>query len=339
MKKAYRQQTEDMPDGRLIYSYKIENNGEKYIYVGLTANIHYRDKQHRSTGGQIRNFCDGIGIDIIPPYIQETDYLSEEEAAVKEGEILDRYIAEGYIPINKIKTGGLGNEPKKYTISELAEIASRYRSISGWKKGDSVSYTYAYKNGLIDEAFPHRTRRRRNSMTKEYILSVIESYPTDITITEFKERERSVYATLSKNHVKYGIDMSKVLKRFKPASRKRLHITVDAVKERMRKYHKFDDFRINEVSMVSWCYTNHIKPRELWDAKFRPFPIYCETLPIPKTVLCYGLDVILVREYSNPEELKKHNFNVKEVIDCCNGLCDTHRGHIFHFKENSNKNE
>lgn len=174
----------------------------------------------------------------------------------------------------------------------------------------------------------------------EYILSVIESYPTDITITEFKERERSVYAALSKNHVKFGIDMSAVLKRFKRASRKRRHFTVDIIKDRMKTYHTFDEFRIREVSMVSWCYTNHIRPRELWNAKFQTFPPVCHTpLQIPKAVLCYGLDGILIKEYSKSEELQEHNFNVDEVIDCCNGLCDTHRGHIFQFKENNNKNE
>ena len=161
---------------RMIYSYKIEYNMKKYIYVGLTYNVSVRHQQHVNPGkhqDSLYAFCNEIGINV-PNYNVETDYIPAITAAKLEGEILLKYVSEGFIPINRMKTGGLGGGGGKFikpkqkknkeksvftpTLEECIENAKPFIDIgrTAWYKSNRNFYLYALKMGWIDLCCPRK---------------------------------------------------------------------------------------------------------------------------------------------------------------------------------------
>jgi hypothetical protein len=89
---------------RCIYSYEFSDN---HVYVGLTYNLIKREYNRNS------DEKDSVTIHIrktgiIPIRKQLTNYISVNEAIKLEGDFLKKYILEGWIPLNRNKTGGIG---------------------------------------------------------------------------------------------------------------------------------------------------------------------------------------------------------------------------------------
>lgn len=188
---------------RLIYSYYFNVDGKDYIYVGLTYDMKGRDKAHHRKGSTVCKFCDKHNINI-PPYVIETDYMDKDDASRMEGEILRKYISNGYIPINKMKTGGLGGNtyPKEFTINELRTIASKYKNRSEWKDAKDVAYYFAERRGLLDEVIPKPNIRRLGAKpyyTYDKCKEIVNSYPNGTTLKEFYTDNHQCYTVIHKN--------------------------------------------------------------------------------------------------------------------------------------------
>ena len=89
---------------RCIYSYEFADN---HVYVGLTYNLNKR-KHNRD-----QDNCDAVTIyknktNLIPTIKQLTEYLPVKDAIKLEGKYLRKYINEGWIALNRCKTGGIG---------------------------------------------------------------------------------------------------------------------------------------------------------------------------------------------------------------------------------------
>jgi predicted GIY-YIG superfamily endonuclease len=96
---------------RCIYAYEFSDN---HVYVGLTYNIVKRQ--------YIRNSDERDSVTIhmkmtglVPIRKQLTEYVSVENAIKLERETLNKYVSEGWIPLNRCKTGGIGG----YTLQDL----------------------------------------------------------------------------------------------------------------------------------------------------------------------------------------------------------------------------
>ena len=188
---------------RLIYSYPFSIDDKNYIYVGLTYNMKARDKAHHKKGSTVYKFCKEHNIDI-SSYVIETDYMGKEEASQMEGEVLQKYISNGFIPINRMKTGGLGGNanPKEYTIDELKLIASKYKNRSEWKRAKDTSYYFAERRGLLDEVIPKSNKRRLGAKlyyTYDKCEEIVNSYPNGATLKEFYTDNHQCYTVIRKN--------------------------------------------------------------------------------------------------------------------------------------------
>ena len=188
---------------RLIYSYSFNIDDKNYIYVGLTYNMEARDKAHHKKGSTVYKFCKEHNINIVP-YTIETDYMEKDEASQMEGEILQKYISKGYIPINRMKTGGLGGntKPHEYTIDGLKSIASNYKNRSEWKKAKDTSYYFAERRGLLDEVIPKYNKRRLGAKlyyTYDKCKEIVNSYPNGATLKEFYTDNHQCYTVIRKN--------------------------------------------------------------------------------------------------------------------------------------------
>lgn len=96
---------------RCIYVYEFSDN---HVYVGLTCNLERRQYDRNS------DVKDSVTAHIIktglePVRKQLTDYISVKEAIKKEVDVLNEYVINGWIPLNKIKTGSIGS----YSIKEI----------------------------------------------------------------------------------------------------------------------------------------------------------------------------------------------------------------------------
>jgi hypothetical protein len=98
---------------KCIYSYEFPDN---HVYVGLTCNIDIRQKSRN------KNLSDAvtkhtINTGLHPIRKQLTDYIFVDDAIRLEGEFLSKYLNDGWIGLNKRKTGGIGSR-KRFSISK-----------------------------------------------------------------------------------------------------------------------------------------------------------------------------------------------------------------------------
>lgn len=90
---------------RCIYSYEFS---DKRVYVGLTCNLIRRQYDRNSNNNDsVTKYINETGL--IPLRKQLTDYIPVVDAIKKEFEILNEYVNNGWIPLNKCKTGGIGS--------------------------------------------------------------------------------------------------------------------------------------------------------------------------------------------------------------------------------------
>lgn len=147
---------------RCIYVYKFENiDGKSYAYVGLTYNIEVRDRRHHKEGS-VYNFAKEHNISIPTPVLM-TDYLEEQEASVQEGVWLDYFKQQGYIALNRIKTGSLGGQDlKDYSLSTIRTSLEKSESFTQWREQYGAYNDYLRHKKMtyiIDEYFPDRMQR------------------------------------------------------------------------------------------------------------------------------------------------------------------------------------
>ncbi len=180
---------------RLIYVYIFHKT--KHIYVGLTCNLSNRDKAHRCKGSVFN--CSLLSGEEIPNPIIEIDFISSTEAIIKEGEVLKKYLNNGYISINKAKTGGLGGNIFIWTYDKCKEETLKYNSITKYQRGSSGSYKACIKNGWLDELCGHMKRLKVTNgffSNKENCINEIKKYKY---ITDFINKSRNAYDNSIKN--------------------------------------------------------------------------------------------------------------------------------------------
>ena len=103
---------------RVIYAYEFEE--EHAAYIGLTFNMEVRNKRHHKEGA-VYDFAQLQGVAIPEPKVL-TEYMNQAEASIQEGVWLQRYQDDGWIILNRFKTGSLGGqEILDYEIAKIEE--------------------------------------------------------------------------------------------------------------------------------------------------------------------------------------------------------------------------
>jgi hypothetical protein len=180
---------------RLIYSYVFDKT--KYVYIGLTCNLHDRDTAHRLSGG-VFNYSIFSGEEIPKPII-EVDFIDSKEAKIKEGEILKKYLDNGYYSINKAKTGGLGGNIFIWTYDKCKEEALKYDTLTKYQRGSSGSYKSCVKNGWVVDLCSHMKKIKVKNgyfSNKENCINDIKKYKC---AKDFINKSRNAYDYSIKN--------------------------------------------------------------------------------------------------------------------------------------------
>jgi len=83
---------------------------------------------------------------------------------------------------------------KSYTEDSLAEIASKYTSLTEFRKKEKPAYSAMQRRGLIDKLCSHM-KRNKDVKTKEELANIAAGYDN---IYEFRQKEPSAYNSISK---------------------------------------------------------------------------------------------------------------------------------------------
>jgi len=179
---------------RVIYSYVFPDNA---VYVGLTGNKHGRHKDHQvQKNSAVRLYMDQTGL--TPELNYLTDELSEEKAANKEKQYVDRYKRKGYKIINRVKAGGLGGYYSKHSIDSAIEVAKKCRSRNQLSETDYSAYKLLKNNNLLDEVLPLlQIQKPSGYWTFEKCKEVADKCRSR---SEFKKRYSSSFKSAERNN-------------------------------------------------------------------------------------------------------------------------------------------
>jgi hypothetical protein len=160
------------PTKRCIYVCKFPDN---HCYVGLTYDMGSR-KKHRdlySKNDAVALYQEETGLDY--EYIQVTDYVDVSKAKELEGEYVEKFKSEGWVILNRTKTGALGSVDK-WTHNSVKEEALKYSVRSHFKNSCCGGYSYAKKKGILDNICSHMKPVVR--WTHELVMEEMLKYDT-----------------------------------------------------------------------------------------------------------------------------------------------------------------
>jgi predicted GIY-YIG superfamily endonuclease len=134
---------------KCIYVYEFSDN---YAYVGLTYNMEVREKSRN------KNKKDSVVIHknetgITPKLKQLTEYLLVDEAIRLEEYYLNEYLNNGWIMLNKRKTGGIGSSSTVWNINRVRRIALNYDNLTSFMKNEMELYEISKRSGWLYSFF------------------------------------------------------------------------------------------------------------------------------------------------------------------------------------------
>jgi len=136
---------------RCIYAYEFPDN---HVYVGLTYNINKRKRNRaKDASDSVTEYILKTGLE--PIFKILTDFMSNEDAIVKEGEFLEKYINDGWVKLNKRKTGGIGGNTVKWTYDKCKEEALKYDNRRIFLKNNCSCLSTIYKNKWENDLLSH----------------------------------------------------------------------------------------------------------------------------------------------------------------------------------------
>jgi hypothetical protein len=253
---------------RIIYSFQFP---DKSVYVGLTKHDDIRYKEHTmySKRSAVYKYIKKTGL--IPKFVKETDFLSEEESVKMETYFENLYRQNGWKVLNIAKTGSLGGCFIKWTYDTIKEEAKKYNKRGDFMRESSTAYEKAAKNGWLPDITKHMgDRKPRGYWTYGKVEEEAKKYNTK---AEFSKGSHSSYYAALKNGWIDDITKHMVRIEQKPKG----YWTYEKVEEEAKKYNTRWEFRKGCSSAYSsalkneWVddVTKHMvrieqKPRGYW---------------------------------------------------------------------------
>lgn len=147
---------------KCIYVYEFFDN---HAYIGLTYNIAERQRQRNN------DVHDAVTIHIketgLKPTIKKlTEYVLIDEAIKLEGYYYNKYKENGWIMLNRAKTGAIGGKITKWTKNKCIEVAMLCENKTDFRKKYDSAYTSSFKNGWLPDISLIFISRRRNVCEK-----------------------------------------------------------------------------------------------------------------------------------------------------------------------------
>jgi predicted GIY-YIG superfamily endonuclease len=175
---------------RGIYAFEFEDNS---VYVGLTYNFNERYLAHQKYG-TVYEYIKESGLKY--NYIILTDYMDEKIASKEEGIWVNKYKKNGWIILNKNKTGTLGGPHLKWDYESCKKEALKHKNRIKFQEKCSRAYQISRENGWLNEFFGVLDRKPRGYWIKERCQEESLKYNTK---SEFKKKSLTSFKSARKN--------------------------------------------------------------------------------------------------------------------------------------------
>src|SRR6266403_1369453 len=141
---------------RFIYVFEFENNA---VYIGLSYNVKIRLNEHLSNKkSQVYKHIEKTNSKYILKIVNDKPII-KEKAQILEHETKLNYIKEGWIILNKAKTGkgfgSLGGNTIKWTYEKCKEESLKYKTKSEFKNKSNGAYSSSVKNNWYKKITSH----------------------------------------------------------------------------------------------------------------------------------------------------------------------------------------
>jgi len=135
---------------KCVYVYEFNDN---HAYIGITYDIKRRthDRENCKTDA-VTKYINISGL--IPILKILTKYIPVDEAVILEGEYVEKYKNDGWIILNRVKTGSIGSV-KKWTFEKCKEIALKFNNKRDLKKEFNGAYQVMCENKWLNELCLH----------------------------------------------------------------------------------------------------------------------------------------------------------------------------------------
>lgn len=178
---------------RFLYKIQFTHLKTNYIYIGITAKLSSRIRDHfspkRKYKSRVLKRIESLGL-----YLPNLDLLlknkkngiysikivghyEENKAAKDEIKLIAQYRSDkNYKVINQKSGGGLGGSTQLWTEDKIREEALKYNKKYLFKRGSRGAQSAAVKLGILDEVCAHMIPKIK--WTKETIKKEADKYPT-----------------------------------------------------------------------------------------------------------------------------------------------------------------
>ena len=134
---------------RCIYAFEFPDN---HVYVGLTCNLRRRERDHLSSkGSAVYKHIQDSGVS--PQLILVHDYVEKEQAKELEAKTLRIYKENGWVTLNRAKTGAMGALPKKWTKELCMSMLKKCHSLTEFKSCYPSAYYSCQANNWLNEVY------------------------------------------------------------------------------------------------------------------------------------------------------------------------------------------
>jgi hypothetical protein len=174
---------------RCIYACEFPDN---HVYIGLTYDMKKRnDKRIKDYNDIVTIYKNKTGLTY--EYKQLTDYVDSNIASKLEGKYFNEYEQNGWVTLNRIKTGSLGGSDEIWTKEICSELASNCKTRKEFIKLHIRAYEKARKYKWLDEIcihMPDKTEKPSGYWNYERCKEVASEYNNR---SEFQRKEFGAY--------------------------------------------------------------------------------------------------------------------------------------------------
>lgn len=141
---------------RVVYAFEFEDN---HVYVGLTCNMNNRKNSHfTEKKSAVYRHMEKTGL---IPKLVVGESMTQEQAKVEEGLLLNKYKNKNWNILNKAKTGGLGGNIIKWTKKKVYKESLKYKTRTEFKKNSPGAYASARNHNWLMEIFLYMKEVKR----------------------------------------------------------------------------------------------------------------------------------------------------------------------------------
>jgi predicted GIY-YIG superfamily endonuclease len=172
---------------RLIYAYEFPDNS---VYVGLTYDMSKRDYSHMNReSSAVYQYMLKTGLKPIKKTL--TTFMDKTEASKMEGELEKKYKDNGWIILNRAKTGTLGGDVLIWKPEKIRQLFLQYDDLTKLYDEQPSAIQAAKREGMdFYKDVTSHIARKHNKWTDEMLTDEALKYKTR---QEFRDNNQKAY--------------------------------------------------------------------------------------------------------------------------------------------------